>query len=351
MPKIRRMFPGALTSSGFFHLHYNIIDEDRNMLYIIKGMPGGGKSSMMKEIGERAFKKGYDIEYHHCPSDPNSVDGVVINSLKIALVDGTSPHVIEPKYPGLTDKIIDLAQFIDGSSLKLYKDEIVAAKKRNKLAYDRAFSYFKSSKNIHDLMESERNNNINRNGINNLTNDLQERIFDGEVFGIEEFSFKNRFLFSAAYTPEGFVDYTATILDGIKNRYYLKGDSSTEKTKLFKCIINRANLLDYHIEIFYNPMIPSEICTVIIKELNTIISTSAEIKNYIYTLINLNEYLETKDLEDMKVYNMLISKGIDALSGAKDNHEILETSYKRCIDYEGIDSVREGIWKEILEYI
>lgn len=352
MPKIRRMFPGALTSSGFFHLHDNIIHEDRNMLYIIKGMPGGGKSSMMKEIGERAFKKGYDIEYHHCPSDPNSVDGVVIDDLKIALVDGTSPHVIEPKYPGLTDQIIDLAQFIDMSSLKLYKNEIITAKKKNKLAYDRAFSYFKSSKYIHDLMERERNDDINKNGINKLSCDLQERIFNGEVSRIEKVNFKNRYLFSAAYTPEGFVDYTSTILDGIKNRYYLKGDSSTEKTTLFKWIINRANLLEYHIEIFYNPMIPSEICTVIIKELNTIISTSAEIKNYIYTLIDLNEYLETKDLEeDLLVYNMLIDRGMDALAGAKDHHEILETSYKRCIDYKEIDQIREEIWEEILEYM
>ena len=352
MPKIRRMFPGALTSSGFFHLHDNIIDEGRNMLYIIKGMPGGGKSSMMKEIGERAFKKGYDIEYHHCPSDPNSVDGLVIDALKIALVDGTSPHAIEPKCSGLKDKIVDLAQFIDASSLKLYKEEIISAKKKNKIAYDRAFSYFKSSKSIHDLMERERNNNINKNGINKLSCDLQDRIFSGDLLNIENVNFKNRHLFSAAYTPEGFVDYTSTILDGIKNRYYLKGDSLTEKTAIFKWIINRANLLEYHIEIFYNPMFPSEIATVIISELNTIISTSAEIKNYIYTLIDLNEYLENKNFqEDLKIYNNLIERGIDALAGAKDNHEILETSYKRCIDYEGIDTIREKIWEEILDYI
>lgn len=352
MPNIRRMFPGALTSSGFYHLHDNIIDEDRSMLYIIKGMPGGGKSSIMKEIGDRAFKKDYDIEYHHCPSDPTSVDGLVINKLKVAIVDGTSPHVIEPKYPGLTDKIIDLANFIDSSSLKLYKDEIITAKKKNRLAYERAFSYFSSSKDIHDLMERERNNKINKNGINKLSCDLQERIFAGETIRVENTNFKNRHLFSAAYTPEGFVDYTSTILDGIKNRYYLKGESSAEKTGLFKWIINRANLLEYHIETFFSPMIPDEIATVIIKELNTIISTSTEIKNYIYTLIDLDEYLEVKDLdEDMKIHEMLIQKGIDALAGAKVNHKILERSYRRCIDYVGIDNVREEIWNEILEYM
>ena len=352
MPKIRRMFPGALTSSGFHHLHQYIIEDDRNLFFVIKGMPGGGKSSMMKDIGERAFKQGYDIEYHHCPSDPTSVDGILIDKLKIALVDGTPPHAIEPKYPGLSDRMVDLTQYINSRNLNLYKEEILAAKKRNKLAYDKAFSYFKSSKSIHDLMENERNHKINRKGINKLSNDLLDRIFHKHEKGHESYGFKNRFLFSAAYTPEGFVDYTSSILDGIKNRYYLKGDSYKEKTLLLQAIIHRANLLDYHIEIFHNPMVSSEINTVIIKELNTIISTSDEIKNYIYTLIDLNEYMEDIDLEeDLKIHKILIEKGTQALAGAKKNHEILETSYKRCIDYKAIDEIRENIWTEILEFM
>lgn len=67
MSKLRRIFPGGNTSQGFYSLHDNIIGSDRKMLYILKGMPGGGKSSMMKEIGERAMQEGYTIEFHHCP--------------------------------------------------------------------------------------------------------------------------------------------------------------------------------------------------------------------------------------------------------------------------------------------
>ena len=92
MPKIRRMFPGGNTSQGFVSFHDNIIGENRNMLYILKGMPGGGKSSMMIEIANRALEEGYSLEYHHCPSDPDSVDGIVIEELKLAIVDGTAPH-------------------------------------------------------------------------------------------------------------------------------------------------------------------------------------------------------------------------------------------------------------------
>lgn len=92
MAKVRKMFPGGNTSQGFYSLHDNIIGSDRNMLYILKGMPGGGKSSLMKEIAIRFAEEGYMLEYHHCPSDPNSVDGIVITELAIGIVDGTAPH-------------------------------------------------------------------------------------------------------------------------------------------------------------------------------------------------------------------------------------------------------------------
>lgn len=92
MSRVRRIFPGGNTSQGFYSLHDNIISLDRNMLYILKGMPGGGKSSLMNNIGERMSEKGFSIEYHHCPSDPESIDGIVIEELRIGIVDGTPPH-------------------------------------------------------------------------------------------------------------------------------------------------------------------------------------------------------------------------------------------------------------------
>ena len=62
--------------------------------------------------------------------------------------------------------------------------------------------------------------------------------------------------------------------------------------------------------------------------------------------------MEEVDLEeDLKLNDHLIDKGTNALSGAKKNHEILETAYKRCIDYKAIDELRENIWSEIIEFM
>ena len=51
---------------------------------IIKGGSGIVKSSFMKKLGESMIEKGFDVEYHHCSSDNNSVDGVVFPQVGVA---------------------------------------------------------------------------------------------------------------------------------------------------------------------------------------------------------------------------------------------------------------------------
>ena len=65
-----------------------------------------------------------DVEYFHCSSDPNSLDGIIINDLKIALIDGTAPHTLEPKYAGAVEMIINIGDFFDEKRLILQKNEI-----------------------------------------------------------------------------------------------------------------------------------------------------------------------------------------------------------------------------------
>lgn len=92
--KIKNVFPGGNTSYGFYSFYQYIISQDTARRKIcIKGGPGTGKSTLMKKVGEFFNQKGYDIEYHHCSSDNNSLDGVVIKGLDVAILDGTAPHV------------------------------------------------------------------------------------------------------------------------------------------------------------------------------------------------------------------------------------------------------------------
>ena len=350
MAKIKRMFPGGNTSQGFYSFHHNIMGENRNMLYILKGMPGGGKSSLMKEIGKRAREEGYSIEYHHCPSDPNSIDGIVINELKIGIVDGTAPHIIDPVYPGLMDKLIDLGQFIDSKKLEDYKEDIIKAKLDNKAAYRKAFAYLKSAEIIYNEIIQNNRSGVDFKKINYKTRLLIDEIFSNHIVNNEELNFTWRDMFSSANTPEGYVDYTDTILKGISTIYYIEGEIGTGKSTLIKRLIEESKIRGYSMEIYHNPTIPEKIETLIIKGIDICISSNKNALKFPHNKINLNEYFNpnVKDKKDYNIYYLLIEKGISYLSGAKKNHEILEKSYKPAVNYEGITKVREEILKEIM---
>jgi len=97
--RIRHMFPGGNTSQGFFSYYDYILGQEEAIeLYVLKAVPVS-ESHIHEEIGKEMVERGYDVEFMHCSSDNNSLDGVVIPSLKIALLDGTAPHVVDPKIP------------------------------------------------------------------------------------------------------------------------------------------------------------------------------------------------------------------------------------------------------------
>lgn len=59
--------------------------------YILKGGPGCGKSTLMRQIAE-VFCDREPVERYFCSSDPHSLDAVVLTKSKVAIVDGTAPH-------------------------------------------------------------------------------------------------------------------------------------------------------------------------------------------------------------------------------------------------------------------
>lgn len=351
MAKIRRMFPGGNTAEGFYSFHDNIIDSNRNMLYVLKGMPGGGKSSLMKYIGERMTKEGYDIEYHHCPSDPESIDGIVIVPLNIAIVDGTFPHVIDPTYPGLIDKLVDLGKFIDEEVLIEYKDEIMKAKANNKSAYRKAFTYFRAAKTVYEEIVEHNKAAVDFKHLNKLTKRLMDDIFSKET-DKDITSFYKRHLFSSANTPDGFVDYTPTILEHISNIYYIEGEIGTGKSTLMNRIIEEATIRDYYMEIYHNSTIPDKIESIFIPDLEVFITSNRHGVEFSHKKIDLNQYFDesVKDEEDYRIYNLLIENAIKKLSSARKNHDILEKCYRPAIDYDGVDMVTEEILEEILAH-
>lgn len=345
---IKRMFPGGNTSEGFYSLHRFIMGDNANKIFILKGGPGGGKSSLMSSIANEMIKLGYSIEYHHCPSDENSIDGIVIEELGVGILDGTAPHVIDPNIPGILDKIINLGDFIDESKLIEYKEEIVKAKNENKKCYRKTYAYFRAAKEIYKEIEENNSSNMNFSKVNKLTYDLIENIYNG--YGIETFIGKERHLFSSAYTPGGLIEHIDTILENAQNIYYIKGDIGTGKTTLMQKIMHEGLIRGLNVETYHNPLIPSKIETIVIPEVKIAVTASKAAAKYNHEEIDLDAFLNKglKNQRDYEILEELISEGVNNLKEAKKNHDILEKCYAPSMDFQGVNKKRDDLLKEIL---
>ena len=118
-------YAAANTEKGFRSLFAEVFSPaDLSRLYIIKGGPGTGKSTFMYGIGSAAKERGFAAEYYYCSADTGSLDGVKIPELGVAVIDGTSPHAHEPRYPGACEKIINLGAHFDEAKLRENRAEI-----------------------------------------------------------------------------------------------------------------------------------------------------------------------------------------------------------------------------------
>ena len=86
-------FLGANAPGGFYSLYSELLPpEEARAIYILKGGPGCGKSTLMGRVGKRMEEMGVETEYILCSGDPDSLDGLVLPGLRVAIVDGTAPH-------------------------------------------------------------------------------------------------------------------------------------------------------------------------------------------------------------------------------------------------------------------
>ena len=93
MAQVTNFFAGANSGDGFQNLFPQMVDmEDTYDFMVLKGGPGVGKNTFMREVGRAMEQAGTAVEYLWCSGDPDSLDGVVLPEIRCAVVDGTSPH-------------------------------------------------------------------------------------------------------------------------------------------------------------------------------------------------------------------------------------------------------------------
>lgn len=195
MENFNHFFASANTALGFQNNFKYINNENKKgYQYILKGGPGTGKSTLLKTIGKHFEKKGENVEYFHCSSDPKSLDGIRLVRKNISIVDGTAPHTTEASIPKVKNEIVDLGIFID-EGVQKHDENIRHFLEKKSRCYVLAYNYLNALKPIFEnkiILEK-----------NSLLQNTNSKLLKGLNFKRKEYDFYPRILFSSYFTSEG----------------------------------------------------------------------------------------------------------------------------------------------------
>lgn len=355
--KARHMFPGGNTYKGFFSYYDYIMPQEKaKRIIILKGGPGVGKSSYMRYIAEHMLSKGFDVEFMHCSSDPDSLDGVVIPEKNIALMDGTAPHVVDPKNPGAVDEIINLGEFWIEDGFLQNKDKILFINNEIKKTFQRAYKYIQAAFSIYEDNTEIYNSSMGHGKANLIISKLIRNIF-GDT-DVSESEGKKRHLFASAITPKGIMNYLPTLITS-KEVYVLKGKPGTGTERLLERVRLAAAERGFYTESFYCALNPHKLEHLIIPDLDTCLTTS---NTYHQTdvdtaeVIDLDLYLDNKALDrytDIISFNdneieKLLDKAVQTIKQAKIYHDELESYYVPNMNFNEVSKCRDDTLKRLL---
>lgn len=358
---IKHYFACGNTSKGF----RNYFDSNLNTLhkiYILKGGPGTGKSSLMKHIGKTLADQNFDVEYIHCSSDADSLDGVVVRSLSLAIVDGTAPHVIEPKAPGAIEEYINLGTAWNIDTLSTRTENILNLQRDISSCYPKAYSEFAKALAIHDDWEKIYIQEMNFDEANKLTQELITKLI-GNVQYDKSSTTMHRFF--GASTPNGPMDFIENLTSSISTRYFMKGRPGSGKSTILKKIMKQATLQGIDMEVYHCAFDPDSLDMLIFPELDLCIFDSTAPHEYYPSkdtdqIIDLYPRLITPGTDEKnkealvhlaKSYKDTVKSGTSYLALAKKLHDQLESYYIQSTDFSVVDSIVEDLLNKITSKI
>lgn len=350
--ELKSYFLGANTPYGFYSLFNELYNPEKdNTIYLIKGGPGTGKSSIMKKIASTAEKKGLTAERIPCSSDPLSLDAVIIPKLKIAFADATSPHTINPVYPGVCEHTIELSQCWKKDKLKSNSAIIKKITKENSLAHKKSVRFMKAAAVVNEELIDILKSVYDTEKIRRFTN----RLINTELTDTPKGECRNIFL--SAVTPLGIVVQYDTLFTNdriltINDKYGYMTNIITKELNNYSeinnisrtnclCPMNPEKKIDHIIfsnnfAVFsadaYHPMIK--------KCEKTIHSERFIIKDNFNKVRNRIAFLNKTKLE-------LIGEAVKCIEEAKALHDILESYYIAAMDFSKVSEITDNIIKEV----
>lgn len=356
MPNIQ-YFLGANSPRGFYSLYDQLIKiEDASAVYILKGGAGCGKSTLMRQVALAAEESDAQVEYILCSGDPDSLDAVVLPGLGTALVDGTAPHVVEPKYPGIIERYVNLGDCYNTAALSHLRHEIMGCMTGYKDCYQRSYRCLDAAAQIMadmraTLLTPALEEKMHKRSAGILSREVRRRTSHapGKV--------TQRFL--SAVTHKGRITLFETA-QAQCSRIYELSDGYGLAHSMLAHLLAGITSAGYDVVACPCPMSPERLEHLIVPQLSlAFLSCSADhpFPGRPYRRIRLDAMVGAELLRhsrprlrfSKKVISSLVEEAVSSLSQAKSMHDDLEALYNPHVDFEQVHATARNIIAEILD--
>jgi hypothetical protein len=320
-------------------------------MYILKGGPGSGKSSLMKRLGKALEEQGHRIEYIPCASDPDSLDAILDYDAKTSVVDGTAPHTLDPKYPGAYDVIINLGDAWDQNSLTGNKARIMELCDIISGCHTMATSCVTAAANLLEMNRSIASAYVNQNAIQSALQQISEALSDCKT-GKE----RKRLLSAVSVGKNVFFEDTLTAL--CPKLYVISDEWGAASSSLLENLHQLALSKQWEVITCYCSIeSPDKIDHLLFPTAGVGVTTANSFhsvkKEDVTPVTGLMKPINSYDTDVLAGHlasaQSLIETACSHVERAKHLHDELETFYISAMDFTKVDTLYPRLLLDILQ--
>lgn len=348
---VQKYFLGGVTPSGFKTHFLQQILRPGFYTYILKGGPGTGKSTLMKQAAKAL--ESHRLSLYYCSSDTRSLDAVVDEEEGIIIVDGTAPHVFEAVYPGAAQEIVNLGDHWDGEKLRSHADSIKYCTDENGKYHKRTRCCIEAAAAVNSDIYSIAEDSLDKRKLAAYTERLLKKLIPHSK---EKKTGKTEYRQISAFTAD---NYMTMPLSGEPSVYYIKDDLFAGSDIFLRKLADSFMAAGYNVRVSEFNILPFPAFEHIsVPELDLVFLTGSfynRLEPDAYSVINFSRFYHKEKLSekkqrisfDKKASLELSSEAAASLSIALGIHDELEKFYIEAADFQQLDNTANKLIDKI----
>lgn len=330
---------------GFISCFDHLLPEaELRRLIVLKGGPGVGKSTFMRRIHAALCPDAEPSTLYFCSGDPDSLDAVAVPHAGLLIVDGTAPHVVDPKIPGARDGILNLGAYLDEGAMRPRLQQIRACMADHAAASRRARACMAAARAVAEDNAAVLAAAVDPARLNRMTHALIRTTLctDAPEGGAPLV----RPVITDAVTPKGEL---CLIAENAQPRVIrLARHWAMDLTDVLRRLSFAARAAGYAVEEHLNPAVPGRLLHLSIPALSTLVTTSDLLPSEqlfdFAACVPQNALLrhECALEQGRSAVKMNLHRAVASLAQAKQLHDELETFYVPNMDFAGWQQALDG---------